>query len=152
MRASTWIARIITSVIALIVTPIALGMVATGGMQWRFAVMAGAYPGFEGPSLAVPVLQIAGGVLLLMAVVFTGIWSSAGLLTAGVLSLAPLVLASAPALMMGLYRLLNGAIPREWLDGLLMGIPLLLLPVLGGLGIALMMLRRHPVRCRGQAM
>lgn len=136
-------ARVITALIALVISPIALGLLASGGLQWRFLTMAyGA--GLDIDGLLVAGIQIAVGILLLIGIVVTGIWSSAGLLTAGALALVPLVLTLAPALMMGLYRLFSSILPREWLDGLLTGIPLLILPVLGGLGLALMMLRRHP--------
>ena len=143
MRASRWTARIITAVIALLLAPIAVGMVATGGAQWRFAATA-ANAGLELSGAIAPGLQLAIGIALLVGIVLTGIWSSAGLLAAGALGLAALLFSSVPALMMGMYRLLANSLPREWLDGLIAGVPLTILPALGGLGLALAALRRRP--------
>lgn len=144
MRASTSTARIITAVIGLIAAPIGLGLLAEGGGRWQFALVA-ANSGMDiGGGLAVPLIQMTIGILLLVGVVVTGIWSSAGLLTAGALGLIAIILAIAPALTMGLYRLFANSGTSGWFDALMMGLPLYILPTFGGLGLALMALRRHP--------
>ncbi len=146
MRGSRTLARLITIVIAVIVTPVAVGLLSSGGTSWLMTYFqyGGARDGF-GP-LVMPTLLQALGILLLLLVVLTGIWSSAGLIAVGVLAVVPLLLALLPALLLQSYRVLGSVLPREWLDGLTYGIPLVLFPALGAMGVVLVIVRRHPER------
>lgn len=146
MRGSRTLARLITVVIAVIVTPVAVGLLSSGGTSWLMTYFqyGGARDGFG--SLMMPTLLQALGILLLIAVVLTGIWSSAGLIAAGVMAVVPLLLALLPALLLESYRMLGPILPREWLDGLTYGIPLVLLPALGAMGIVLAIVRHRPQR------
>lgn len=145
MRASTWGARLLTAPLGVIGAIVGLGLLSSGGLRWQFAVQAMS-SGFDtgDGGILVPALQIGGGILLLALVVFSGVWSSAGLLAAGALTIVPLLLTFVPEVTMTVYRIFGEMVPREWMDGLLMGTPLMVLPVFGGLGLALMGLRRHP--------
>lgn len=143
MRTSTMTARVITAIIALVMTPIALGLIATGGVQWMHLYIRLATQTLT-PQLLISLGALGAGLVLLVAVVLTGLWSSAGLITAGILSIFPLVTAIFPGLTSGLHSTFHRVLPREWLDGLSFGLPLVILPALGGLGIALMQMRRHP--------
>lgn len=139
MRPSTVPVRVITAAIGLIVTPIAIGLLSSGGWGWYAA--SGSYGGLDISRLAGPTALQAAAIVLLVAVVLTGLWSSAGLLAAGVLSLFPIVFALFPSVVVSAYRL---PVPRAWMDGISYGVPLVLLPVLGGMGLALWSARHHP--------
>lgn len=141
MRRSSLSARLITIVIAVVVAPVALGVLATGGSPWLFGVFRYAGTGIDLADFAGPILLQAAGIAMLVVVVLTGIWSSAGLIAVGVLSIVPVVLALAPATLLSVYR---APLPREWLDGLSYGVPLLLMPVLGMMGVVLAVVRRRP--------
>lgn len=143
MRPSTAPARIITALIGLIVTPIALGLLSTGGWGWYAAV--GSFDGFDLSALAGPTALQAIAIALLVGLVLTGLWSSAGLLAAGILSIVPIAFALFPSLLMSVYQL-RLPLPREWIDGLSYGVPLAILPVLGGMGLALWSARHRPAR------
>jgi len=141
MRSSTVPARIITALIGVVVTPIALGLLSSGGLIWYQTFTR--YGGFDGTLLVGPTaLQIA-GIALLVVVVLTGLWSSAGLLAAGALSVIALVFALFPSITVSAYQL---PVPREWIDGAYYGLPTALLPVLGGMGLALWFARHRPSR------
>lgn len=144
MRRSTLPARLITIVFALIATPAAVSLVTTGGTAWlqNYYRYADPTTGAGAPFGSV-LLQIA-GVALLLGVVISGIWSSAGLLTAGVLSLVPVVVAIAPGLMLPLYDALRGELTRQVIDTLSYGVALFLLPLLGAMGLVLFLVRRRP--------
>jgi len=143
MRPSTMPARLITIVIAVIVTPLAAGLLATGGSTWLFAYAQTAMTSIDLGPLVVPILLQTVGILLLLLVVLTGIWSSAGLIAVGVLALFPLLCALFPALVLEAYRFGTGFVPREWVEGLSHGLPLILFPVLGAMGLVLALVRRR---------
>ena len=146
MRQSRTVSRLITVAIAVVITPIAVGLLASGGTTWLMTYFqyGGARDGFG--TLLMPTLLQALGNLLLLAVVLTGIWSSAGLLAVGVLALVPLAFALFPALLLEAYRALGPVLPPEWIGGLTYGIPLVLFPALGAMGVVLANVRRHPER------
>ncbi|WP_307361350.1 hypothetical protein [Microbacterium murale] len=146
MQRSSWTARIITALIGVIVTPIALGIISAGGIEaYRLFTMFG-YTGVDLTEFAGPIaLQIL-GLLLLVGVVATGLWSSAGLIAAGVLGLAALVLAVVPGLMLEVLVSAPPFLPRAWVDGLYYGLPLLVCTVLGAMGLTLMLIRRSTRR------
>jgi hypothetical protein len=141
MRRSPLLARIISIVFAVIAAPAAIGLLSAGGRAWYFAFTA--YAGVDSGLLVGPLISQAVGIVLLLAVVATGFWTSAGLLTVGVLALVNLVLAVFPALLMPLYR---GPLPMEWMDGIAYGIPLALFTALGAMGLVLLLARRRPAR------
>lgn len=141
MRPSTAPARIIAALIGLIVTPVALGLLSSGGLAWYQAFTR--YAGFDGTLLIGPTALQAAGIALLIVVVLTGLWSSAGLLAAGAVTVFPLVFALFPSVTVWAYQL---PVPREWIDGAYYGLPAALLPVLGGMGLALWFARHRPSR------
>ena len=141
MRPSTVPARIITAVFSVIVAPVGVGVLNAGGRTWQYAF--GAYGGVDAAEFAGPVLLQALGILLLLAVVATGFWSSAGLLSVGVLSVVPIVLALFPVLLLDMYQ---SPLPMEWVDGIMYGIPLALFPAFGAMGLALLLSKRYPAR------
>jgi hypothetical protein len=144
MHRSSTSARLITVIIAVVVAPFGAGLIATGGSSWVFAYGQYALADFDLGRFAMPILLQAVGILLLLLVAMSGIWSSAGLIAVGVLAIVPLVISLFPALLLEAYRLGAGALPVEWLDGLAYGLPLILLPVLGTMGLVLAMVRRRP--------
>lgn len=141
MRRSSSSARLITILIAVVLTPVALGLLATGGTPWLMAVFRYASPGPDLGVLAGPMLLQVLAIAMLVVVVLTGIWSSAGLIAVGILSIVPVLIALAPGLLVPVYRL---PLPREWIDGLSYGIPLLIMPTLGMMGVVLAAVRRRP--------
>ncbi|MBT2495383.1 hypothetical protein J7E45_07170 [Microbacterium sp. ISL-59] len=144
MHRSGTSARLITVIIAVVVAPFGAGLIATGGSSWVFAYGQYALEDVDLGRFAMSFLLQAVGILLLLLVAMTGIWSSAGLIAVGVLALVPLVISLFPALLLEAYRLGAGILPVEWLDGLAYGLPLILLPVLGTMGLVLAMVRRRP--------
>ncbi|WP_217178586.1 hypothetical protein [Streptomyces sp. AC495_CC817] len=141
MRSSTVPARIIAIVFALIAAPAGAGMLSTGGREWSLAFSA--FGPIDPTTLLGPVLlQILGGILLL-AVVATGFWTSAGLLATGVLGLGALAGALLPAVVLPLYR---SPVPSPWVDGLVYGVPLVLFCAFGAMGLVLLLARRSPAR------
>ena len=144
MHRSTALARLITIVIAVIVSPIAVTLLTAGGRYWQFGFFRYADEGPDLGEFVGPVLLQLLGILLLAAVVFTGIWSSAGLLATGALGAVPLALALVPALFVEVYRVLPRGIGEPVGDALSFGVPLFLLPALGAMGIAVALLRRRP--------
>jgi hypothetical protein len=141
MRSSTVPARIITALIGVVVTPIALGLLSSGGLIWYQTFTR--YGGFDGTLLVGPTALQAAGIALQVVVVLTGLWSSAGLLAAGALSVFTLAFALFPSLTVWAYRL---PVPHEWIDGASYGLPTALLPVLGSMGLALWFARHRPSR------
>lgn len=142
MQRSTTTARIITALIGVIVTPIALRLISGGGLKiYQIINMFGYTPVDLGELVGPVTLQLV-GLVLLVAVVATGLWSSAGLIAAGVLALVALSFALAPGLLLELYHVLPAFIPHEWLDGIFYGLPLAVYAVLGAMGLTLMMVRR----------
>lgn len=142
MQRSTTTARIITALIGAIVTPIALGLISGGGIRvYQFFSMSGYAKVDLGVYVAPVALQLI-GLVLLIAVVATGLWSSAGLIAAGALGLVALLFAIAPGLLLELYGIVPAFIPREWFDGIFYGLPLAVYAVLGAMGLTLVMIRR----------
>lgn len=142
MQRSTTTARIITALIGVVVTPIALGLISAGGLRvYQFFSMSGYAEVDLGEFVGPVALQLV-GLILLIAVVATGLWSSAGLIAAGALGLVALLFAIAPGLLLELYGIVPGFIPREWFDGIFYGLPLAVYAVLGAMGLTLMMIRR----------
>ncbi|WP_435749070.1 hypothetical protein [Microbacterium sp. PMB16] len=146
MRRSSTLARLITVIIAVVITPVAVGLLASGGTKWLMTYFEYGSSGDGFGPLLMPTLLQALGILLLVAVVLTGVWSSAGLLAVGALALVPLAFALFPALLLESYRVLGPVLPREWIDGLTYGIPLIFFPALGAMGIVLANVRRRPER------
>lgn len=146
---SSLAARLLTALYALVVTPIATGLIAFGGVAWLRVYLARYHDdsvmdllaGSLGVKLA---LGLGLGILLLASVAATGIASSAGLLVVGVLGLVSLALSAFPALASMFFRTLSEFLPYEVLDGLIYGLPLVLHLVMGGLGVGLFLTRRRP--------
>ncbi|GAA1234905.1 hypothetical protein GCM10009588_10500 [Microbacterium phyllosphaerae] len=139
-------ARLITIVIALVLTPIALILLSLGGQTVTLTFFAYGFDGDFAP-LVGPLLLQTLGLVLLVLVVLTGIWSSAGLIAVGLLSVAPLIVAVFPVTLSWLIRIA----PREWGDGLIYGVPLVVLTALGTMGLVLALVRRDP-RPKGAAL
>lgn len=146
MRRSSSTARLITSVIALVLTPIALILLSTAGVTMNRTFFEFGASG-DLSRLIGPLLLQALGLALLILVVLTGVWSSAGLIVVGAFSLLPLIVAVFPITLSWLYRIA----PRDWGDGLVYGIPLVVLAALGAMGLVLALVRRDP-RPKGGAL
>lgn len=142
--------RILTTLYALVMTPIALAALSFGGVRAsRLQAMNGYAPDQLDALLTTPeglqaLVALGVGLALLVTVVITGSASSAGLLLCGVLGVGAVLLTTTPALLQTIYQHRPEAVPLEVLDGLLIGFPLLLLPLLGGLGGSLVIARRRP--------
>lgn len=147
---SSFAARLLTTLYALAITPLATGLLAYGGSGWLRIYSTRGYLGDSTTDLLLgPAgLQILGGaglgILLLASVVATGIVSSAGLLVAGALGLLSLVLSAVPSLLIAVYQGLLSFVPLESVDGFAYGLPLVLHTLMGGLGAALVITRRRP--------
>ncbi|MEX0160071.1 MULTISPECIES: hypothetical protein [unclassified Microbacterium] len=146
MHRSTLTARLITSVISLVLTPIALILLSVGGQTMILTFFAYAGDG-DLASLTGPVLLQILGLALLILVVLTGVWSSAGLIAIGIFSIVPLIVAVFPVTLSWIY----GIAPREWVDGFVYGLPLVVLAALGAMGLVLALVRRDP-RPKGAAL
>lgn len=146
MRLSSLTARLVTSVLALVLTPIALILLSLGGQRVHITVFSYGFNGEFGP-LTGPLLLQALGVALLIVVLLTGVWSSAGLIVIGAFAIAPLMVAIFPVTLSWIY----GVAPSEWVDGLIYGIPLVVLAALGAMGLVLALVRRDP-RAKGGAL
>src|SRR5690606_8873444 len=95
------LAHLLTAAYALVVTPIATGLLAYGGSRWVQYVMVNWSTISLGDFLSTPaaapiVLGLVVGLLLLLSVVATGFASAAGLLAVGAMSLVSIVLAAVP--------------------------------------------------------
>lgn len=62
----------------------------------------------------------------------------------GLLGLVSVVIGAAPGLLLHAYGLLDGIVPIAVLDAMVYGLPLVLHPLIGGLGVALAIARRRP--------
>lgn len=142
MNRSPALARTITVIIAVVLAPLGVGLLIAGGRVWMLTVFQYGRGGYDIGDIAGPTALQGLGILLLIGVVATGLWSSAGLIAAGVVGLLPVVLALFPAALMGIQRVVR--VPLEMLDGIIYGAPLALLPALGAMGLALAMARRRP--------
>lgn len=143
------LARLFTVLYALIVTPVATGLIVYGGMPWQqYRLMRAT--GLEellqfllSPSGLPSLLALAGG-LLLVSVVATGLASSAGLLSVSLLGLLPLSLSIVPQLLISLFEVLPEVLRPASYGIFAQGVALVLYPVLGGMGLALVIARRRP--------
>lgn len=142
MRRSSVPARLITIVIALVLAPIGVGLLTTGGRAWVLSFFRYARTDIDLGQIGGPLLLQVSGILLLIVVVLTGIWSSAGLLAVGALALIPLVFAVFPAALMGVTRMVQ--LPLEVIDTFIYGVPLLVFAVLGTMGLVIALVRRRP--------
>ena len=144
------LARLFTMLYALVVTPVATGLIVYGGMPWQqYLLMRAA--GLEellqfllSPSGLPALLAMAGGLLLLVSVVATGLASSAGLLSISLLGLLPLSLSAVPQVLTSLYEVLPEVLRPASYGIFAQGVALVLYPVLGGMGLALVIARRRP--------
>src|SRR5699024_7277160 len=144
------LARLCTMPYALIVTPVATGLIVYGGMPWQQYLLMRA-TGLEellqfllSPSGLPSLLALAGGLLLLVSVVATGLASSAGLLSVSLLSLLPLSLSIVPQLLISPFEVLPEVLRPASYGIFAQGVALVLYPVLGGMGLALVIARRRP--------
>ena len=144
------IARLLTVVYALVVTPVATTLVVYGAMPWHQHVLMRNVPldqllAYLFSSRGLPsFLVLLGGLLLLVSVVATGLASSAGLLSVSVLALFPLGLLAWPQLPVLVHEWLPDFLFQAVFVMLAQGVPMLLFPVMGGLGMALAIARRRP--------
>ena len=144
------IARLLTVVYALVVTPVATTLVVYGAMPWHQHVLMRNVPLdqlleylFSSRGLP-PFLALLSGLLLLVSVVATGLASSAGLLSVSVLALFPLGLLAWPQLPVLVHEWLPDFLFQAVFVMLAQGVAMLLFPVMGGLGMALAIARRRP--------
>lgn len=144
------IAKLLTTLYALVVLPVALGLLSFGssGLQ-RVVTTSGGGRSLlpeilNGPMATQILLGLGVGILLLMSIVVTGLASSAGMIVAGVLGLGAVLLTAVPSLLLQLYGVRPEFVPAELLDGFFYGVPLVIGPLLGGLGAALAIARRRP--------
>lgn len=142
MNRSPAFARTITAIIAVVLAPLGVGLLTAGGRVWMFTVFQYGRSGYDFGDVAGPTALQALGILLLIGVVATGLWSSAGLIAAGVVGLLPVIFAIFPAALMSIQRIVR--VPLEMLDGIIYGAPLVVLPALGAMGLTLAMVRRRP--------
>lgn len=150
-RGSGLVAKALTTLYALVVLPIGLGLLALGSSALQRVVASSLggesslFSEILGGPLAPQILVGLGvGTLLLVSIVVTGLASSAGMIVAGVLGLGAVLLSAAPSLLLQLYGARPGFVPAELLDGFFYAVPLVIGPLLGGLGAALAIVRRRP--------
>lgn len=148
---SRLLARVLTVLYALVVSPIGVGLVSFGGFRWQQLLLARA-AGLDGALAFLGTRQgvaataaLVGGVLLLLSVVVTGLASSAGLLSVTVLCLFPLSMSVMPQQLTWLFEVLPELLRLPAFGLFSQGVPLLLYPVMGGLGLALVIARRKPL-------
>lgn len=146
-RGSGWIARIVTGLLGLVLTPISLLLISWGGSAWQNHVLRNPWAFSVSEFLALPrawlyVAVLAAGLLLLAAVVLSGPMSSAGLLAGGATGLISLLFLAVPALTFALARVLPGTWSLAAATSLSHGLPLSVGMLLGGMGIALVLARR----------
>lgn len=144
MERSSTAARIITALIGLVVAPIAMGFISTGGSALYRSLGMTLQP-MDVRVFISGVLPVLFGMLLIAAVVWTARWSSAGLLTVGALAVLLLISAMFPAVILELYTTLRQVIPMEAMDGLVYGGPLLTFTVMGAIGVVAFRRRRSSV-------
>lgn len=147
---SGFVARLLTVMYALVITPIATGLISYGGSGWLQLVASRGYLDSSLADLLVGPLGVrilaglGGGGLLLASVALTGIASSAGLLGVGVIGLGSLAVSAMPGLLLEIYGAIPEVVPMQVLDGFAYGLPLVLHTVMGGLGLGLVITRRRP--------
>lgn len=149
MHRSSTIARLVTAVFALAATPIAVGALSLGGSPWLSYT--GNYmrlPLAEGPWPSL--VWVALGMVLLLLVALSGIWSSAGLLVAGLWAVPSLITVLVPSLALEVLGAVGRALPGDQViavtTGFTFGVHALLTLPLSALGLVLVLSRRHPAR------
>lgn len=147
---SSWLARLITAVYALLVTPLGLVLLGYGADGWfpvarMPADLRTSATAFLGTPEGVQATVLLGiGALLLVSVVVTGLASSAGLMLVGLLAVGAIALSAMPMLLIDGMRMLPGLFPMEVTTLVYTALPQLLLPLMGGFGVALCVARRRP--------
>lgn len=143
-------ARLLTVLYALVVTPMASLLVVHGGLPWlqylmiRLGSFSELLAYVLSPSGLPTLLALVGGLLLLASVVATGLASSAGLLSVSLLTLVPLSGYLSPLVSSLVYENFPELLRQAALILLVEGVAMLLYPVMGGLGLALVIARRWP--------
>jgi hypothetical protein len=154
MHRSSALARIVTTLVTLLAVPIALLALSAGGMPWMQAVIR-RIPLEASLSQVLPMSigWLLLGVVLLLVVGLLGIWSSAGLLVAGIYAALFLLAVLVPALTVELTRPLSEVLPGQLglvgSSGLYYGVPALVTIVLPVMGAVLARARRRPGTSRG---
>jgi len=149
-KSSGPVARLLTVLYALAVTPVASILVVHGGLAWQQYLMMrlGAFSELLtylfSPSGLPTLLALVGGLLLLASVVATGLASSAGLLSVSLLTLLPMSQYFWPQVSYLVYENFPELLRQATLVLLMEGVAMLLYPVMGGLGLALVIARRWP--------
>ncbi|MBB5833217.1 hypothetical protein [Brachybacterium aquaticum] len=147
---SSWLARLITAVYALLVTPLGLVLLGYGADGWfpvarMPADLRTSATAFLGTPEGVQATVLLGiGALLLVSVVVTGLASSAGLMLVSLLAVGAIALSAMPMLLIDGMRMLPGLFPMEVTTLVYTALPQLLLPLMGGFGVALCVARRRP--------
>lgn len=146
MQRSATVARVVTVLIAVVITPIALVLLWFGGRGW-IAAMEDARASGTGIDL----MEVLGplalqllAVILLVGVVATGVWSSSGLFALSVLGVIALVLSVVPAALSALSGVGATVVPLSWLAATLSGLSLVLYPAMGAMGWVLYDARHRP--------
>ncbi|GAA1736154.1 hypothetical protein [Brachybacterium phenoliresistens] len=148
MNGSRILPRILTALIGLVLAPLSLALLADGSRTWNQYVQTTFYRLGRVPDLTEPmVLRGLGliliGILLLVILTLTGVWSSAGLLVTAVYALPAVATAAVPALMEAFWSR-SPILPTLVLDAIGFGLPVALLPITAAMGGALALARRRP--------
>lgn len=149
MHRSSVVARLVSAVFALVATPIAVVALSLGGAPWlMLARMALPFQLAAAPWPSL--LWVALGMVLLLLVALSGLWSSAGLLAAGLWTVASLVSVMLPALSLALFRAASAVLPQQWAVeatyGTAFGTHALITLPLPVLGLVLVLSRRRPAK------
>lgn len=143
MRAPSTMSRIICAFIGAVAAPVAVGLISAGGGAWavaqQYQYRGGALPFGQ---LLGPTLLMLLGLMLLVGVVLTGLFTASGLLAAGVVGIVPLLGTLAPGVALTLMT--SRLVPVAFLGPLQYGLPAAILPLLGFMGITLVTVRRRP--------
>ncbi|HIY25210.1 MAG TPA: hypothetical protein H9837_13100 [Candidatus Brachybacterium merdigallinarum] len=144
------LARVLTVVYALLITPVGLVLLGYGGGRTLQIVLRGGYEwgallASGGTMIVTALLALTGGIVLLASVAATGVASSAGLLAAGLMGLPAVAASALTPLLMLIYDIFASVVPDlAMLDGLVYGHHLVVHPLLGGFGLSLLLARRRP--------
>lgn len=148
MNGSRILPRILTALVGLVLAPLSLALLAVGSRTWNQYVQTTFYRLDRVPDLTEPVAMrglglILIGILLLVILALTGVWSSAGLLVTALYALPAVATAVAPALLETFWSR-SPVPPTAVLDAIGFGLPIALLPVTAAMGGALALARRRP--------
>ncbi|MGN8026706.1 hypothetical protein [Microbacterium sp. 22242] len=146
MRAPGTVVRIVCAFTGVVVAPIAVGLISSGGGAWAIAQMQFSYrrTGLPLDRLIGPTLLILLGLLLLAGVVLTGLFSATGLIAAGVVGILPALGTLAPGAALGVFT--SRLVPIPVIEPLAHGLPAAILPLLGFMGLTLVTVRLRPPR------